>query len=204
MRLQSPEAFGSFGRALTQFGSTIVVGANELDIGPHVRVGSAYVFDGATGAHLRTLRNPSPTHFGWFGFSMEAAADNFSLAAGPRRAAYVGLVYVYGPNSSTRVGTLANPQASNPNAYGFGFALKEHNGDLFVSAVGGTTAGQQTGAIYRYDGTTLTRELTIAGPTPQLESQFGRSLYTNGSVLLAGEPGLNVAGVPQAGGAYLL
>jgi hypothetical protein len=203
LRLQSPEAFGSFGRSVTQYGDKIVVGANELDLGPHVRVGSAYVFDGATGAHLRTLRNPSPTHFGWFGFSMEAAAGKLFISSRSASSGDIGLVYVYGPNSSTPSGTLVNPQAANPNAYGFGFAMEEHDGDLFVSALGAETAGQDTGAIYRYDGTTLARELTIVGPTPQSELQFGWSLSTNGSVLLAGAPGQKMGGLTQAGAAYL-
>jgi hypothetical protein len=203
LRLQSPEAFGSFGRAVTQFGDMIVVGANEYDLAPHVRVGSAYVFDGATGAHLRTLRNPSPTHFGWFGYSMEEATDKLFISSRTTSGGETGVVYVYGPSSSTPIGSLLNPQAANPNAWGFGFALKEHHGDLFVSALGAQTASQATGAIYRYDGATLARELTIVNPNPQLESQFGSSLYADGSVLLAGAPGLNVAGKSQAGGAFL-
>src|SRR3954463_9059665 len=61
LRLRSPESFGSFGRSITQFGSMIAVGAPELDISPNVRVGSAYIFDGTTGAPIRTLRNPNPS-----------------------------------------------------------------------------------------------------------------------------------------------
>lgn len=203
LRLQSPEGFGSFGRAITQFGDMIVVGANELDLGPHVRVGSAYVFDGSTGTHLQTLRNPSPTHFGWFGFSMEAAVDKLFISSRSASTNETGSVYVYGPSSSTPTGSLLNPQAANPNAWGFGFALKENNGDLFVSALGAHTAGQEAGAIYRYDGATLAHELTILNPNPQFGSQFGRSLFTNGSQVLAGAPGLTVGGESQAGGAFL-
>jgi hypothetical protein len=203
LRLQSPESFGSFGRAVTQFGNLIAVGAPELQVGPHVSVGSSYLFDGTTGAHVRTLRNPNPAVFGWFGFSMEQASGRLFVSSESASTNTSGRVYVYGSSSSTPTGSLVNPQASNANAWGFGFALKEHEGDLFVSALGAYSAGQETGAIYRYDGSTLARELTIANPNPQFGSQFGRSLYTNGTVLLTGAPGLNVGGELQAGGAYL-
>jgi len=203
LRLESPEPFGSFGRAVTQFGDTIVVGANELDRGPHVRVGSAYVFDGASGAHLRTLRNPNPAHFGWFGISMESAADRLFVSSESASANSRGRVYVYGPDSTTPIGSLQNPQAGTANSWGFGFALKENNGKLFVAAPGAFTGGQETGAIHRYDAATLARELTIANPNPQFESQFGHSLATSGSLLLAGAPGLTVGGASQAGGAFL-
>ena len=63
LRLQSPEPFGSFGRSVTQFGSMIVVGANELDIAPHVRVGSAYVFDGLTAHASSNVSQPEPRPF---------------------------------------------------------------------------------------------------------------------------------------------
>lgn len=203
LRLESPEGFGSFGRSVTQFGDEIVVGANEFDIAPHVRVGSAYVFDGTTGAHLRTLRNPNPSHFGWFGFSMEEAAGKLFISSESASSGESGNVYVYDASSTTPIGTLVNPQAANSNAWGFGFALKENKGDLFVSAPGAQTAGQATGAIYRYDAATLARELTILNPNPQADATFGRSIFSSGSLLLAGAPGQNVGGVYQAGGAYL-
>jgi hypothetical protein len=203
LRLQSPEPFGSFGRSVTQFGSMIVVGANELDIAPHVRVGSAYVFDGLTGAHLRTFRNPNPDHFGWFGFSMESTAGKLFVSADSASTGEPGRVYVYGPDSTSPIGSLANPQAASSTAWGFGFNMEDHHGDLFVSALGANFGSQQVGAVYRFDGNSLALELTIPNPQPQSGANFGRSLDSNSTHLLVGAPGHNISGTAGAGAAYL-
>jgi hypothetical protein len=203
LRLQSPEPFGSFGRSVTQFGNLIAVGANELDIAPHVRVGSAYLFDGTTGAHVRTLRNPDPMTFGWFGFSMESAAGKLFVSSESASGNDRGRVYVYGPDSNAPIASLVNPQAATANAWGFGFGLEEHQGDLFVSAPGAYVAGQERGAIHRYDGDTLARILTINNPHSQADSIFGRSLSTNAAQLLVGAPGRNIGSSMSAGAAYL-
>jgi hypothetical protein len=206
LRISSPETegtIGSFGRAITQVQDKIVVGANETDLGPHVRVGSAHIFDGTTGAHLRTLRNPEPSHFGWFGFSIEGAGDKLFVSAESASGNSHGKVHVYDHSTGQLLNTIASPQAGKSGSYGFGFDLEEHDGDLFVSTIGALAESKDAGAVYRFDGTNFNLKKTIANPMPQTEAQFGRSIDSFGNRLLVGAPGVNRSGESLVGEAYL-
>lgn len=73
-------AYDSFGCAVAISGSTIVVGANHVGADASW-VGSAYVFDAASGNLLRTLNNPTPATSDCFGYSVAVSGANALIGA---------------------------------------------------------------------------------------------------------------------------
>ena len=86
---------------------------------------------------------------------MESTAGKLFVSADSASTGEPGRVYVYGPDSTGPIGSLANPQAASSTAWGFGFNMEDHHGDLFVSALGANFGSQQVGAVYRFDGNSL-------------------------------------------------
>jgi hypothetical protein len=203
LRLQEPETSPSYGEAVSQFGNLIAVGAPQHFVGPHFSVGSVFLHDGTTGSHIRTLRNPNPGTFTYFGSSLASVANKLFVGSEALSTNLHGLIYIYGPSSTTPIGSLVNPQASITSTYGFGTRLLEHQGDLFVSAPGARSGAIRSGVVYRYDGVSNLLELTIPDPTPQHDAFFGNAISTRANHILVGAPGRNIAGVTSAGGASL-
>jgi hypothetical protein len=203
IQLQEPETSPSYGEAVSQFGNLVAVGAHQHLVGPHVSVGSVFLHDGTTGSHIRTLRNPTPATFTYFGSSLASVANKLFVGSEALSSSWPGKVYIYGQSSATPIGALVNPQANVPTTYGFGTRLLEHAGDLFVSAPGARTGAIRSGAVYRYDGVSNLLELTIPDPSPQHDAFFGNAISTRANHILVGAPGRNVAGVTSAGGASL-
>ena len=196
LQLNTPETVGtpvSFGSSVLQVGNRIVVGDREVDIGGKVRVGSAYVFDGATGTPLLTIRNPTPDHFGNFAQSLETIGSRLFISSEAASTNTLGKVYVYDPLTGAQQGSLLNPQPSN-GSWGFGWELEAHGTNLFVGAPGAKSSGVDGGQVYRFDGNTLAQTLTIANPHTGTEVNFGRSIDTDATRLLVGSPGFSGSG----------
>ena len=205
LQLNTPENVGtpvSFGASVLQVGNRIVVGDREVDIGGLVRVGSAYVFDGQTGAPLLTIRNPSPQHFGHFSLSLETIGSRLFISSEADSSGTPGKVYIYNPLTGQLQSSLLNPQPAN-GSWGFGFKLEAHAGDLFVGAPGAKIMGTDGGQVYRFNGTTLAQTLTIPNPHPSTFASFGRDLDTDDSHLLVGSPGFALPGKASVGEANL-
>jgi outer membrane protein assembly factor BamB len=194
-RFDDPETFAtpiSYGSSVLQVGERVAVGDHFADVGANVRTGSVYVFNGATGEPLYTIRNPAPTPFGSFGFSMETVGGRLFISDESTSTNERGMVHVFDPQNGQLQATIANPQ-STAGTWGFGFDLEEHDGDLFVGAPGALMGGIPAGSVYRYDGDTQALTLSIPNPDPNFDAFFGAALASNGSRLLVGAP--NFGGV---------
>lgn len=204
-KLTSPDAGNgavSFGDSMLQVGQNIAVADGQADFGSNVRAGAAYIFNGTTGQPLFTLHDPSPQTFGYFGSSLETVAGKLLVSAGSPSTAQSGNVLVFNPTTGQYQSTIPNPEPGSGN-YGFGFDMAQHQGNVFVSAIGGPAAGIQSGAVYRFDGTTLTQNLKISCPNPQDEAFFGWAIDRNNTQLLVGAPNMDVGGQFNVGQAYL-
>jgi hypothetical protein len=201
---RSPDASGNvdFGRNLSQIGDgRFAVGDPGMDISPHVRTGSVYIFDAATGQALHRIRNPVPGHFTYFGNSLEFTPGHLFASSNPSFGER-GKVHVYDPDTGQLQNTVQGPD-NTTGSWGFGLDMERYQGDLFVSAPGAFSAGSQTGLVYRYDGSTFQQEMAIAPPDPSNCRHFGWSMDTSDSLLLVGAPGTQVGGVSNVGAAYL-
>jgi hypothetical protein len=74
-------AVDGFGNAVVAVGDAVAVGAPGWTEGPAGQVGAVHLFDGATGALLRTLRNPTPEDEDAFGSEIAASGDNVLASA---------------------------------------------------------------------------------------------------------------------------
>jgi hypothetical protein len=200
LRVSSPETEGtriSFGNAVAQVGNMIAVSDSQMDIGPHVRVGSVYLFNGSNGDHLGTIRDPNPFHFAHFGGSLESAVGKLFVSDDSHSTGTPGQVRVYDPNTRALIQTISSPRLG----WGFGAALEEHQGDLFIGAQGGRVVSLEAGIVYRYDAENNSAPLlTIPSPQPFEFGSFGAALDAEGNHLLVGAP---TYGSTATGRAYL-
>jgi len=199
MKITSPDPGEiSFGSSIAQFGGSIIIADHQADYGSNVREGTVYMFDGATGQHVRTFHRPSPATFGYFGFDIEVASSRLFASDESPSSNYRGKVHVLNPSTGQLLSTINNPEPVG-DSHGFGLDLEEHNGDIFISS----RANLYRGAVYRYDGSTLAQELKIPNPFPQDYADFGSAIHRDASRLLVGAPGTNRANRTAVGEAYL-
>jgi WD40 repeat protein len=200
LRVSSPEppsARASFGEAVVQVGNMIAVSDSQIADGGYVRVGSVYLFDGAGGGHLGTIRDPNPFHFDLFGHSTESAAGRLFISDNSHSSSSLGQVRVYDPATRALLTTISNPRLG----FGFGAELEEHQGDIFIAAQGGRVGSLEAGIVYRYDAASPTAPLlTIPSPQPFQYGSFGAALDADGEHLLVGAPNYGSA---STGRAYL-
>ena len=76
----APVAYDQFGISVAGVGGNILVGAHQDDPGV-MEAGSAYLFDGVTGALLLTIPNPAPVADDSFGSTVAGVGGNILVAA---------------------------------------------------------------------------------------------------------------------------
>jgi len=195
LRLTSPSAQeASFGDAVVQVGQQIAVGDGQGLGG----AGQAYLFDGLTGQLVRTINNPGGGSY--FASCIQPVGQRLLINSHSSNIGISGLVHAFNPNTGQFLSTITNPDAGG---YGFGFDLEEHQGDVFISEIGGLSSGVTAGAVFRFNGTTLAQQFKISAPTPEDTGFFGWAMDSNDSQLLVGAPNLDVSGDINVGQAYL-
>jgi hypothetical protein len=180
-RLRSPseEGGGEFGGAVSGVADVdgdgrgdLLVGASQEGLG-----GRAYVFSGATGTRLHTLRSPNEEDWGHFGLSVSGLPDvdgdgrGDALIGAPFETvgalAFAGRAYLFSGAEGDLLGTLTSPAPLDQQPSEFGRAVSgvpDANGDgrydLLVGAPIGDTdldpddQGNQ-GRAYLFSGATL-------------------------------------------------
>ncbi len=142
----SPDSGDSFGQSLAVVGDKVLVGA-PYDSTMGMSAGVAYLFDGTTGALLRTFYSPTPTANGLFGFSV--AAVNGKLLIGAPYDAPLGQPYGAAYLFDATTGLLLRTFADNNTLSlgGFGTQVAAVGGNILVNSPTGET-------VFLYDGTT--------------------------------------------------
>jgi hypothetical protein len=197
----TPAADDFFGYSVAISGSTVIVGAIGDDTGA-TNIGSAYVFDAATGALLHTLANPTPAANDFFGWSV--AVSGTMVVVGARGddsvVTDVGAAYVFDAATGALLHTLANP---TPGAYDwFGFDVAVSGNTLVVGALDDNTGAPDAGAAYVFDGATGTLLRTLTNPTPAVCDEFGYSVAVSGNTVVVGAY-YDDTGARDAGAAYM-
>jgi hypothetical protein len=152
---EGTSAGDQFGYAVAAFGTNVLVGAFLDDPGGVAEAGSAYLFDGTTGALLRTFNNPAPDVRDEFGFAIAPVGRNVLIAAqgdsdGRQRA---GSVYLFDGNTGELLLTINNPE---PAAFDrFGWSVAGVGTNLLVGTPLDDPGGVvDAGSAYLFDGGT--------------------------------------------------
>ncbi|MFO0872854.1 MAG: hypothetical protein U0575_02630 [Phycisphaerales bacterium] len=175
------------------------IAANEEDGAGVNGSGRVYIYNGATGALIRTHTSPNPESFGRFGVAIAGIDD----LTGDNRGDYIigseqtvsgdgeaGRAYVY----SGSTGNLLRSHTS-PNSQFFGFFSDsvagvpdcngDGRGDYIIGAPYEDAGGiSESGRAYLYSGTNGALLHTYTSPNPENTGRFGGS----------------VGGLPDAGG----
>jgi len=201
----APAADDLFGCPVAAAGGNILVGAAMDDPGGVTNAGSAYQFDGATGALLLTIPNPAPADGDRFGGSVAALGGNILVGAfydDPGGVTNAGSAYLFDGATGALLLTIPNPAPATSDY--FGTSLAALAGNILVGAYADDPGDvADAGSAYLFSGSTGALLLTILNPAPAADDYFGYSVAAVGGNILAGAQGDDPGGVPNAGSAYL-
>jgi hypothetical protein len=198
----NPAAGDLFGVSVAAVGNNVLVGALGDDTVAH-DAGAAYLFDGNTGALLRTFRKPNATEGDGFGGAVAAMGNNVLVGA-PRDHASgreAGAAYLFDGSTGALLRAFQKPAPAEGDW--FGGSLAAAGSHVLVGAMQDDTGARDTGAAYLFDSATGNLLQTIRNPTPGPGDWFGASVAAVGDNFLVGAPFSDVA-APDAGAAYLV
>jgi hypothetical protein len=197
---QSPNAAAGdwFGIAVAAVGSNVLVGALGDDTEAR-DAGAAFLFDGATGALLRTFRKPNPTEADWFGGAVAAMGSNVLIGAPLDHASgkEAGAAYLFDGSTGNLLRTFQKKTPAEGDW--FGVSLAAAGNRVLVGAMQDDTSGTDAGAVYLFDAGT--GELLHAIPdyaNAEAGDWFGVAVAAVGDSFVAGAP-LNDTGQKDAG-----
>ena len=171
-----------FGYSVAAVGSNILVGAPNDGTGASA-AGSAYLFDGTTGALLRTINNPTPAIGDQFGWSVAAVGSNVLVGTpgDDTGATNAGAAYLFDVSKGAALlRTINNPAPAFNEQFGWSVAAVGNN--ILV----GATFDNGSGSASLFDGSTGALLRTINNPTPGGGEQFGYSVAAVGNNILVG------------------
>lgn len=177
-----------FGFSVAGVGTNVVIGAPAANAAVP-RPGSAYLFDGSTGALLLSFNNPNPAPNDEFGYSVATmgtdvlvGAPNQSIRSTPG----VGVAYLFDSSTGRLRQTFNNPRINGGDLFGWSVAAVGTN--VLVGAPFGDVGGTDAGSAYLFNGNTGTLQRTFDNPNPAVGDNFGYSVAGVGANVLIGAP----------------
>lgn len=109
---------GIFGSDLAALGNNLLIGESRGFTGD-LRAGAVHLFDGTTGAFIRTFFNPTPEDFEFYGDSVSASGNNVLVGAirniqGPSR---VGAAYLFDGTTGDLTATFLDPEPTVQDSF---------------------------------------------------------------------------------------
>jgi FG-GAP repeat len=199
--LTSPNAqqSGYFGYSVAASGKTVVVGAYNEEVGG-VRSGSAYTFNGDSGALLATLASPGAIAGGLFGTSV-AMSGKIAVVGAPAETSGgvsgAGNAYAFNSANGGVISTFVNPNAEFDSEFGSAVAISKN-----VVVVGAYGTGDYEGIAFMFDTTTGSLINTLSSSNPQTFGYFGYSVGVGTKLAVVGAHGETAGGQTEAGNAY--
>ena len=212
LRDPSPQAGANFGAAVVRMGDVNGDGVPDLAVGAPGQ-GAVFLFSGADGSRLRTLRDPSPQAGANFGATLVGMGDvdgdgvpDFAVGAPGQDVGSCcdqGQVVVFSGADGTRLHTLRSP---SPQPFAnFGAALAgvgDVNGDGVPDLAAGAPLQDvgsccDHGQVVVFSGADGTPLYTLQAPSPQGGAVFGAALAAVGDVNDDGVPDLAVGAPGQ-------
>jgi len=202
----------------------VIIGAPKKDAGQMISRGTAWIYDGATGAPIMELETPMPAYLGRFGFAVAGIADLDGDGRGeviigapgealPGQSGNPGRARIYS-GATGAVLTELVPQAQwSWGRFGHAIAVA-HNldddgvPDIVISAP--NSGGDGSGWIYRFSGATGAEIGSVISPYLN-EKGNGEALSASGDCtqsgradIAVGAPRTMLDGVAEAGFASLV
>ncbi len=196
----TPAQGDDFGLSVAGVGNNVLIGAPGDDT-VATNAGSVYLFDGDTGALLRTFNNPNAGTINLFGVSVDALGTNVLIGAPDDAPANPGAAYLFNATTGALLRTFRSP---NPVAGDrFGVSLEAVGRNVLVGANSATDSGTNAGAAYLFDGRTGALLQTFNNPDPDAGDQFGDIVAAAGTKVIVGSRFDDPRGVRDAGSVYL-
>jgi len=171
-----------FGNSLAAVGGNILVGAPWDNPGGVTHAGSAYLFDGATGALLLTIPNPTPAAGDYFGARVAAVGGNILVGAigdQPGGVAYAGSAYLFDGTTGALLQTIPNPTPADGDS--FGTSVAAVGGNILVGAWRDDQGGvADAGSAYLF-----ATEMDSTPPAVTLTIPAQGAVYTLNQAVLA-------------------
>ncbi len=190
----SPAADEWFGFSVAALGGNVLVGTARDDTGA-TDAGAAYLFDGASGALLRTFLNPSPAVGDEFGVSVTAVGGN--VLVGAPGAPDPGAAYLFDASTGALLQTFSTLAAFDF----FGASVAAVGDNVLVGAPRNNTGAPVAGAAYLFDASTGALLQIFLNPTPAADDSFGLSVAAVARNDQVGA--LDDTGANSTGAAYL-
>jgi FG-GAP repeat len=113
-----PVEFSGFGSALAAFGDDLLVAEQRGFTGVR-RAGVVHLFDGSTGAFIRSFFNPTPQDFELFGNSLAVSGNNVLVGAlrNIRGNSFLGAAYLFDGTTGALTATFLNPDRSLQDSF---------------------------------------------------------------------------------------
>jgi hypothetical protein len=198
----APTTNDLFGQSVAALGKNMLVGAPYARVGGYV-CGAVYLFDGQTGALLRTFQDPAPAHQDYFGCSVAAVGNNVLVGAyeADAKTTNAGAAYLFNGSTGELLQTFYEPSPNANNWFGQSVAAVGNN--VLVGCRCADKGATNTGAAYLFNGSTGGLIRTFTNPTPGYADYFGCAVAAAGNNIIAGAYGED-AGASNAGAAYLI
>jgi outer membrane protein assembly factor BamB len=208
IRSPSGQADQLFGLSPVTVKGHIVAGAVRASPEGVYRAGAVYVYDGISGHLKRTIPNPEPAPYDYFGNRIVVHGDEIFVAAVWDTVEGVdsGSVYKIDPMTGKTLLTIRNPEPTAGDLFGAGLASVR--GNIVIGAPNDDYGATNSGSIYVFDGETGDLRFTIRNPEPGAGDSFGGGTAGGGIVehdgnILVGVPFDDPAGLTDAGSLYL-
>ena len=182
----------------TEFGAVVAAMGHDLlvtsfadtAVGPNP--GAVYLFQGDTGAVLKTFGNPVSLGVAQGSFGRSLATVGRTVAIGspfePAGGDQVGAVYLFDADTGALIHRVTDPSPSYSAQESFGLALAIVDGMIAVGAPRKEIAGRNRGAVFIVDPQTGAVVRTLLNPVlpPPVSYSFGLSLAALGENLVVG------------------
>ena len=197
----APALADNFGWSVAVDGDTVAIGAFRDNTGAN-DAGSVYQYSASTGLLQRTLNNPNPAAFDYFGADVAAFADVVVVGAywDDDVVEDGGAAYFFDANTGMMGTTFFSPTASSFDFFGQAVAV---SGNLMaVGTFLDDNGGVDAGSVQIFDTETGALLHSIPNPSPAARDNFGVSVAMSNDLLVVGAH-RDDAGATDAGTAYL-
>ena len=194
--VSSATTAGSFGTSVAGIGDLNGNGSEDIVVGSRDGpdyCGRVYIYDGSSGAHLRSFKSPNEEANGGFGESVSpvpdvngngspdvvAGAANEGPGSTPDGA---GRVYIFDGTTGTLLQTLVSPNEEEEGHFGTAVSgIADVNGDGRGDVIVGAEETPESrplksGRAYIFDGSTGELLHTLLCPDAQSQGRFGGSV----------------------------
>jgi hypothetical protein len=197
----------AFGGSVGISGNTVIVGASFETVGSNPEEGAAYIFVKPTGGWVNATQTAELTAsdgvaFGEFGFSVGISGNTAAVAANSsNQAAASGAVYVFVEPSGGWADMTQTAKLTDRHDIGIGFSVTISGNTIATGSPFGSTGKGPRGAADVYVKpakgwkSTINPTATLSASDGDIDDEFGFSVATTGSSVIAGAPYAHCLGV---------